>query len=93
MIFLSYFFFSSGVDLDEMKQESSFSKFIFDLYVRSYFWSRKVFGGFQMTSSSCIEKAFLINFMLSKIMIECQKAILVHLQIVSEGTFGPLEQL
>ena len=46
-----------------------------------------------MTSSSCIEKAFLIHFMLSKIMIECQKAILVHFQFFREGTFGPLEQL
>ena len=44
-----------------------------------------------MTSSSCIEKAFLIHFMLSKIMIKCQKAILVHFQIVRKGTYGPFE--
>ena len=83
-------FFPFGVDLDEIKQ-SSFSKFIFDHYAKSYFWTRKVFQGFQITCRSCFKKTFLIHS--SKIMIECQKTILVNLKIIRKRTFGPFEQL
>ena len=58
------------------------------------FWSRKVFQGFQITCRNCFEKTFLIHFVLSsKIMIKCQKAILVHFQNIRKCTFGPFEQL
>ena len=50
-----------------------------------------MFAGFQITCRSCSEKTFLVHFVLSSIM--CQKAILVHLQIVKKGIFGQFEQL
>ena len=79
---LSHFFFPFGVDLDEIKQ-SSFSKFIFDHYAKSYFWTRKVLEGVQIARRSCFEKAFLVHLILSsKIMIMCKKAIFVPFQNV-----------
>ena len=57
------------------------------------FWSRKVLEGVQIMWRSCFEKAISVHFVsLSKIMITCQKVILVHFKIVRKGAFGPNEQ-
>ena len=53
------------------------------------FWSRKVFEGVQNHVRICFEKAGLVHFFFfSKFMITCQKASLVHIQIVRK-VFSP----
>ena len=54
------------------------------------FWSRKVFEGVQSHVWSNLEKASLVHFFFSSnFLITCQKASLVHIQIVRKGKFGP----
>ena len=52
------------------------------------FWFRKVFEGVENYVWSCFEK-FGPLFFFSKFIITCQKASLVHIQIVRKGNFGP----